>query len=67
MQRCIINQLKFMVMGYYIEQKRVGKVTTYLYENQEFMNRDSFERGIEYLISLYLLPKCNGIIAGRAT
>lgn len=51
----------------YTDQKRVSKVTTYLYENQEFTNRDPFERGIEYLTSIYLLSKCNGIIAGRTS
>lgn len=49
------------------DQKRVSKVTTYLYENQEFIDRDPFERGIEYLTSIYLLSKCNGLIAGRTT
>ena len=51
----------------YSDQKRVSNVTTYLYENQEFIDRDPFERGIEYLTSIYLLSKCNGLIAGRTT
>ena len=49
------------------DQKRVSKVTTYLYENREFIDRDPFERGIEYLTSIYLLSQCNGLIAGRTT
>lgn len=49
------------------DQKRIGKITTYLYENQEFTNRDPFERGIEYLTSIYLLSRCNGLVAGRTT
>ena len=40
---------------------------TYLYENQEFINRDPYERGIEYLTSIYLLSRCNGLVAGRTT
>lgn len=49
------------------DQKRIGKITTYLYENQEFTNRDPLERGIEYLTSIYLLSRCNGLVAGRTT
>lgn len=51
----------------YTDQKRVSKVTTYLYENQEFTDREPFERGIEYLTSIYLLSQCNGLIAGRTS
>lgn len=51
----------------YTDQKRVSKVTTYLYENLEFTDRDPFERGIEYLTSIYLLSKCNGLVAGRTS
>lgn len=51
----------------YTNQKRIGKITTYLYENQEFIDRDPLERGIEYLTSIYLLSKCNGLVAGRTT
>lgn len=51
----------------YTDQKRIGKIATYLYENQEFINRDPYERGIEYLTSIYLLSRCNGLIAGRTT
>ena len=51
----------------YTDQKRVNKVTTYLYENEEFIGRDPFERGVEYLTSIYILTKCNGLVAGRTT
>lgn len=51
----------------YTDQKRIGKIATYLYENQEFIDRDPYERGIEYLTSIYLLSRCNGLIAGRTT
>lgn len=49
----------------YTDQQRVRKVNSYLNDNKEFTDRDSFERGIEYLSSIYLLSKCNGLIAGR--
>lgn len=51
----------------YTDQKRINNVTTYLYENKDFIDRDPFERGIEYLTSIYLLSRCNGLIAGRTT
>lgn len=51
----------------YTDQQRVKKTTTYLNENKEFTDRDSFERGIEYLTSIYLLSRCNGLIAGRTS
>lgn len=51
----------------YTNQKRVSRVETYLYENKEFTDRDPFERGIEYLTSIYLLSKCNGLVAGRTS
>lgn len=52
----------------YTDQKRVTNVSTYLYENKEFViDRNPFERGIEYLCSIYLLSKCNGLVAGRTT
>lgn len=51
----------------YTDQKRVSDVKTYLNENEEFANRKAFERGIEYLTSIYLLAQCNGLIAGRTS
>ena len=52
----------------YTDQKRISNVSTYLYENKEFViERNPFDRGIEYLCSIYLLSKCNGLVAGRTT
>lgn len=65
----ILDRLKKLYGGrlLYTDQKRVSKVETYLYENKEFTDRDPFERGIEYLTSIYLLSKCNGLVAGRTS
>lgn len=51
----------------YTNQKRIRNTTTYLNDNKEFTDRDPFERGVEYLSSIYLLSKCNGLVAGRTT
>lgn len=51
----------------FTDQKRVEKVTTYLNYNSGFVDRDPFLRGVEYLSSIYLLSKCNGIVAGRTS
>lgn len=51
----------------YSDQQRVRSTSTYLNENKEFTDRDSFDRGIEYLTSIYLLSKCNGLVAGRTS
>lgn len=51
----------------YTNQKRVRDVSGYLNENKAFSERDSFDRGIEYLESIFLLSKCNGIVAGRTS
>lgn len=51
----------------YTDQQRARRVSTYLYKNKDFIDRDSFERGVEYLTSIYLLSKCNGLIAGRTS
>lgn len=65
----ILGQLKKLYGDrlLYTDQKRVSKIETYLYENKEFTDRDPFERGIEYLTSIYLLSQCNGLVAGRTS
>ncbi|MBQ9991379.1 MAG: hypothetical protein IJP31_10650 [Lachnospiraceae bacterium] len=51
----------------YTDQVRVKKVSGYLNHHKEFSERDAFERGIEYLTSIYLLSRCNGLVAGRTS
>ena len=51
----------------YTNQRRIKNISGYLNENKDFAERDSLEKGIEYLTSIYLLSRCNGIIAGRTS
>lgn len=51
----------------YTNQKRIYDTKEYLNFNAEFTERSPFERGMEHLKSIYLLAKCNGMIAGRTS
>lgn len=51
----------------YTDQKRIYKTNTYLNDTAEFVNRSGKIRGVEYLKSIYLLSRCNGLVAGRTS
>lgn len=51
----------------FTNQKRIYETKEFLNDNVEFMRREPFKRGMEYLESIYLLSKCNGMIAGRTS
>lgn len=51
----------------YSDQKRITHTDKYLNDTPEFVNRSGRTRGIEYLKSIYLLSKCNGLVAGRTS
>ena len=51
----------------YSDQKRIAHTDKYLNDTPEFVNRSGRIRGIEYLKSIYLLSKCNGLVAGRTS
>lgn len=51
----------------YSSQKRIYPSEFFLNDDPEFNQRSPFERGMEYLQSIYTLAQCNGIIAGRTS
>ena len=51
----------------YIDQPRLKKVTTYLNLDSEFIKREPYQIGLDNLKSIYLLSRCNGLIAGRTS
>lgn len=65
----ILDALKrrYKVDLLYTDQKRIVKTDTYLNNTPEFVNRSGKMRGIEYLKSIYLLSRCNGLVAGRTS
>ncbi len=42
-------------------------VSTYLYDVQKTQKTDVYRMSLEYLTSIYLLSKCNGLVAGRTS
>lgn len=52
----------------YTNQRRIGKTKTLLNANNDFTNGISpFQRGMENLISVWLLSQCSGLIAGSTS
>lgn len=51
----------------YSNQNRVYPSKKFLNEDSEFNEKTPFERGMDYLQSIYTLSRCNGIIAGRTS
>lgn len=51
----------------YSNQKRVQETNTFLNYNKEFVGEEPYRNGLDYLTSIYLLSKCNGLIAGRTS
>lgn len=51
----------------YYNQKRVQSTDTFLNYNKEFVGDDPSKNGLDYLTSIYLLSKCNGLLAGRTS
>ncbi|MBE5894457.1 MAG: hypothetical protein E7285_02180 [Lachnospiraceae bacterium] len=51
----------------YIDQPRLKSVSTYLNLDEEFTKREPYQIGLDNLKSIYLLSKCNGLIAGRTS
>ena len=51
----------------YYNQKRVQATDTFLNYNKEFVGVEPKKNGLDYLTSIYLLSKCNGLIAGRTS
>ncbi|MBR3606531.1 MAG: hypothetical protein IKL51_03020 [Lachnospiraceae bacterium] len=51
----------------YNPQKRVYPSGVYLNEDKEFNQREPFQKGLEYLQTIYTLSKCNGLVAGRTS
>jgi len=51
----------------FVNQKRVSLKSGFLCKNTDFMDRDPFIRGAEYLSSIYCLSKCNMLVAGRTS
>lgn len=51
----------------FTNQKRIYDTDTYLNYNNEFTQRTPMERGLDNLLSIYLLSLCNGIVAGRTS
>lgn len=51
----------------YTNQKRVQTTDTFLNYNKEFNQVEPRKKGMDYLISIYLLSRCTGLIAGRTS
>ncbi len=51
----------------YYNQKRVQRTDTFLNYNKEFVGDEPSKIGLDYLTSVYLLSKCNGLLAGRTS
>lgn len=50
-----------------IDQRRTKCVNTWLAYDKEFMRGNGYQRGMEYLLAVFLLTKCNGIIGSKCS